>query len=149
MFRRLLILMGKTKISEALRLSIAQKFKSRCAYCQTQQQISGVRLTVDHIVPESLGGKTEDENLCLACWDCNLYKAARLAVFDDVSQKRVRLFHPQQQYWSDHFGWSLDGSLMIEKTSVGRVSISALRMNRAELVLSRKLWTKVGWHPPT
>jgi len=26
--------------------------------------------------------------------------------------------------------------------------ITALRMNRAELVIFRKLWTEVGWHPP-
>lgn len=140
--------MSKTKISEPLRLSIAQQFKSRCAYCQTQQQISGVRLTVDHIVPEALGGKTEKNNLCLACWDCNLYKATRIAAFDGVTQKSVRLFHPQKQSWREHFNWSPDGSLIVDKTSVGRISISALRMNRAELILSRKLWTVVGWHPP-
>lgn len=141
--------MSKTKIPETLRLLIAEQFKFRCAYCQTQQQISGVRLTVDHIVPESLGGKTEQANLCLACWDCNLYKAARIAVFDDVSQRAVRLFHPQKQPWVDHFAWSADGSWVIDETVVGRVSIAALRMNRTELIASRKLWTKVGWHPPS
>lgn len=140
--------MSKTKIPEPLRLSIVEQFQSRCAYCQTQQSISGVRLTVDHIVPESLGGKTEADNLCLACWDCNLYKAARIALFDDISQRAIRFFHPQKQCWVDHFSWSIDGSLVIEKTAIGRVTISALRMNRAELTVSRKLWTQVGWHPP-
>ena len=140
--------MSKTRIPETLRRLIVEQFQSRCAYCQTQQQISGVRLTVDHIIPEALGGKTVENNLCLACWDCNLYKAARIAVFNDVSQKAVRFFHPQNQCWSEHFGWSSDGSLVIDKTTVGRVAIVALRMNRAELTLSRKLWTEVGWHPP-
>ncbi|MGC1308059.1 MAG: HNH endonuclease [Phormidesmis sp.] len=140
--------MSKTRISDTLRRAIVEKFKSRCAYCQTQQQISGVRLTVDHIILEALGGKTEESNLCLACWDCNLYKAARIAVFDDVSQRAVRFFHPQKQLWDDHFDWSADGSLVIDKTTVGRVTTSALRMNRVELTLSRKLWTEVGWHPP-
>lgn len=95
--------MSKSKIPERLRLLVVEQFKSRCAYCQTQQQISGIRLTVDHIVPESLGGKTERANLCLACWDCNLYKAARIAAFDDVAQRTVRLFHPQKQAWGEHF----------------------------------------------
>ena len=140
--------MSKTKISETLRLSIAQQFRFRCAYCQTQQKISGVRLTVDHIVPEVLGGKTEKSNLCLACWDCNLYKATRIAAFDDVTQKAIRLFHPQKQSWCDHFNWSPDASLIVDKTSIGRISISTLRMNRTELILSRKLWAVVGWHPP-
>ena len=139
--------MSKTRIPASLRLSIFEQFESRCAYCQTQQQISGVRLTVDHIIPESLGGKTETDNLCLACWDCNLYKASRIAVFDDISQSVVRLFHPQQQSWAAHFSWNSDSSLVMDKTIVGRASISALRMNRIELTIARKLWT-AGWHPP-
>jgi hypothetical protein len=140
--------MSRSKIPDGLRTEIITQFGYRCAYCQTQQQISGVRLTVDHIVPESLGGTTEKRNLCLACWDCNLYKAARVSVFDNQSQQEVRLFHPQIQTWVDHFEWSPDGSLVLSKTTVGRVSITALRMNRAELVISRKLWAEVGWHPP-
>lgn len=140
--------MSKTRISEPLRTLITEEFQSRCAYCQTQEKISGVRLTVDHIIPESLGGKSEAENLCLACWDCNLYKAARVAVFDEVTQRAVRLFHPQKQPWVEHFGWSSDGTLMVDKTEIGRVSIATLRMNRVALTISRKLWTEVGWHPP-
>ncbi|MGJ3247547.1 MAG: HNH endonuclease [Elainellaceae cyanobacterium] len=140
--------MSKSRIPDGVRAEVVAQFRSRCAYCQTQQHISGIRLTVDHIVPELLGGTTEKRNLCLACWDCNLYKAARISVFDDQSQQDVRLFHPQMQAWVDHFEWSTDGSLMLGKTTVGRVSIITLRMNRAELVISRKLWTEVGWHPP-
>lgn len=140
--------MSKTRIPESLRLSIVDQFESRCAYCQTQQKISGVRLTVDHIIPESLGGVTEQTNLCLACWDCNLHKAARIAVYDGISRRAIRLFHPQQQSWLDHFEWNTDSSLVTGKTATGRVSISALRMNRVELTISRKLWVKVGWHPP-
>ena len=141
--------MSTTRISESLRLLIVSQFESRCAYCQTQQEISGVRLTVDHIIPESLGGSTEAPNLCLACWDCNLYKAARISVYDNASQRTIRLFHPRNQSWFDHFEWSSDGSLMIDKTTTGRVSISSLRLNRVALTVARKLWADVGWHPPS
>ena len=55
--------MSKTRIPETLRRLIVEQFQSRCAYCQTQQQISGVRLTVDHIIPEAFGGKTAENNL--------------------------------------------------------------------------------------
>jgi hypothetical protein len=140
--------MSQSKIPDSLRLLIVDQFKFCCAYCQTQQHISGVRLTVDHIIPESLGGDNEAQNLCLACWDCNLYKAARIAIYDDASQRAVRLFHPQKQSWQDHFEWSADGSMIVDKTITGRVSIFALRMNRIELRISRKLWVEVGWHPP-
>lgn len=39
----------------------------RCAYCQ--QHCS--RLTVDHIVPKSKGGRTDFDNCVAACKDCN------------------------------------------------------------------------------
>jgi hypothetical protein len=46
-----------------------------CQYC-------GVRpgtpeLTIDHVVPRSQGGQTTWENCCLACVECNSYKADR------------------------------------------------------------------------
>lgn len=140
--------MSRSRIPKNLRLEIETQFKSRCAYCQTQQDISGVRLTVDHIVPESLGGATQLKNLCLACWGCNLYKAAQIAIFDEPTKQQIRLFHPQQQSWFDHFAWSADSSLIVGNTATGRVTITALKMNRVELVIARQLWTRVGWHPP-
>jgi 5-methylcytosine-specific restriction endonuclease McrA len=45
----------------------------KCAYCQTG---SG-RLTIDHIVPKSRGGKTEFENCVAACKPCNHKKGNR------------------------------------------------------------------------
>lgn len=35
--------MSKSRIPDELRAEIVAQFSSRCAYCQTQQQISGVR----------------------------------------------------------------------------------------------------------
>lgn len=140
--------MSKTRIPENLRLAIMSQFGHRCAYCQSQQRISGVRLTVAHIIPESLGGLTEQSNLCLACWDCNLNKAAKIAVYDPLSQEQIRLFHPQQQIWSAHFLWSKSGVSIMAQSAIGRVTIEAIRLNRPQLVLARELWVSVGWHPP-
>ena len=141
--------MSRSRIPKHLRDGITTQFKSRCAYCQTQQKISGISLTVDHIVPESLGGVTTLQNLCLACWDCNLAKGNRIALFDDTTKEQVRLFHPQRQSWSEHFTWSTDASLILGKTATGRVTVIALQMNRVSLVISRRLWQQVGWHPPS
>jgi hypothetical protein len=54
--------MSQSKIPDSLRLLIVDQFKFCCAYCQTQQHISGVRLAVDYIIPESLGG---DKWVCI------------------------------------------------------------------------------------
>lgn len=140
--------MSKSRIPEKLRLEILEQFHYRCAYCQSQQRISGVRLTVDHIVPETLGGATETNNLCAACWDCNLYKAARIAIFDAHSQRPVRLFHAQQQIWAEHFAWRNSGKRIVGQTLTGSVTVEALRLNRIQLVTAREFWVAAGWHPP-
>ena len=36
--------------------------------------------------------KQRNLTCAIACWDCNLYKAARIATFDDVTQRADRLF---------------------------------------------------------
>ena len=107
-----------------------------------------MRLTVDHIIPESLGGMTVLNNLCLACWDCNLIKGRRISAMSPLSQEEVALFHPLTQVWEDHFRWSEDASLIVGLTPVGEATIHALKLNRLHLVEARRRWTMVGWHPP-
>ena len=55
--------------------------------------------TVDHIVPESLGGRTMLDNLCLACWSCNLIKQDRIVAADPETGATVRIFNPNTQEW--------------------------------------------------
>ncbi|MFH1636629.1 MAG: HNH endonuclease signature motif containing protein [Chloroflexota bacterium] len=114
----------------------------------TQQKNSGVRLTVDHIIPESLGGATAQENLCLACWDCNLIKGRRISAIDPITQEEVALFNPLTQAWGDHFQWSEDANRIMGLTPVGRATVRALKLNRPFLVEVRRRWAIVGWHPP-
>ena len=49
-----------------------------CAYCQTAESLTVVTFEVEHILPRSLGGLTECDNLCLACPSCNRHKSNRL-----------------------------------------------------------------------
>jgi 5-methylcytosine-specific restriction endonuclease McrA len=95
--------MSKSRISAKLHEQVAEQSRYRCCYCQSQQRIIGILLTVDHIIPESLGGTTALDNLCLACWDCNLIKATRITAIDPQTGITVRLFHPNQQKWANHF----------------------------------------------
>jgi hypothetical protein len=108
-----------------------------------------MQFTIDHIIPESLGGTHELDNLCLACWDCNLIKQSRIAAMDSESGETVPLFHPIQQEWREHFRWIDSGKHIEGQTAIGRATVNLLRLNRPLLVRSRERWIKAGWHPPT
>ena len=45
----------------------------KCAYCGTEKE----KLTIDHIVPKSRGGKTTFENCVSSCKQCNNKKGGR------------------------------------------------------------------------
>ncbi len=68
-----------------------------CLLPHYDRAITGARLVIDHIIPESAGGETVWENLCLACYACNEFKGAKIEVEDPVTGESVRLFHPHQQ----------------------------------------------------
>lgn len=141
--------MNQPGVSRALRAAVAEHFQHRCCYCMTSERVSGAELTIDHIVPQALGGISAEENLCLACWRCNLLKRDRIAAIDPDTGVAVRLFNPRTQNWLDHFTWEDGGLAIAGLTPVGRATVGALRLNRVALVNARRLWTEAGWHPPT
>jgi len=63
-------------------------------------------MKIDHLIPEALGGLTEEANLWLACSLCNDHKGDRIAAQDSESGELVRLYNPRQQQWSEHFAWT-------------------------------------------
>lgn len=65
---------AKQRIGAALRTRVFERDRYRCVTCATH-----LDLTADHIVPESLGGPTEFENLQTLCRSCNARKGARVA----------------------------------------------------------------------
>jgi hypothetical protein len=130
----------------ALRREIREHFLQCCAYCQSSEALTVVTFEVEHIVPRSLGGKTEFNNLCLACPSCNRHKSNRLTgiIYGDIA---APLFHPQQQKWLDHFDWSINATVIVGLTEVGIATINQLHMNRQQLVEVRALWVTLGKHP--
>ena len=140
--------MSNTYIPRALRRSVAERCGYRCSYCQTAQQVTGAEFTIDHIIPESLGGRTTENNLCLACWYCNVTKNDRIASIDLESGLMVHLYNPYTQKWTEHFRWVEDGLVIVGLTPIGRTTVNAVKLNRPSLVISRRLWVAAGWHPP-
>lgn len=129
--------MSQSYIPVELREEILATSPAWCGYCLTQPEVAGVLLTIDHIVPEVLGGATIRANLCLACWECNLFKGQQTAALDPVTAHLFPLFNPHIQIWSEHFMWDETATLIVGKTPIGRTTIDALRLNRDHLVSAR------------
>lgn len=47
-----------------------------CVYCATKYE-NHVELTLDHVIPKTLGGSNEIFNLVLACTNCNRNKGGK------------------------------------------------------------------------
>lgn len=123
-------------------------FSDCCAYCRTAERLTVAVFEFEHIIPRSAGGATAFENICLACPTCNRFKASRTVARDPSTQESVPLFHPQRERWLDHFTWNEDATTIVGLTPTGRATISALRMNRPQLVRMRRMWVAMGEHPP-
>lgn len=120
-----------------------------CEYCRSQARFSPQPFSVEHIVARALGGQTEAENLALSCQGCNGHKYTKWQATDPLTGVTVALFHPRQQRWRDHFAWNEDATLIIGLTPIGRATIDALKLNRAELVNLREVLYAAQKHPPT
>jgi hypothetical protein len=85
-------------ISKALRQQVTERAKGCCEYCQTAQAIV-IEMVIDHVVPESAEGKTQLDNLCLACISCNTFKHDFQTEIDPITNEQVSLFNPRIQKW--------------------------------------------------
>jgi hypothetical protein len=79
---------------------------------------------------------------------CNSFKGAQTHARDPVSGRRVRLFNPRRQRWSRHFAWSDVGEQIVGRTTCGRATVIALRLNNEIAMQVRRHWMTAGWHPP-
>ncbi|MCC6629966.1 MAG: HNH endonuclease [Chloroflexi bacterium] len=120
----------------------------RCGYCRSSEQVTGNPLVLDHLQPRARGGTDVEANLWPACSQCNSFKQARVRARDPESGAVVPLFDPRRQRWEDHFAWTEGGRLIVGRTSTGRATVTALRLNRPLLVAARGLWIDAGLHPP-
>ncbi len=78
-------------VSKRLRFEILRRDNHTCRYCG--QSAPEVKLTVDHVVPEALGGSDEPSNLVAACADCNNGKSSvqpDAVVVEDVKADAIR-----------------------------------------------------------
>jgi hypothetical protein len=127
-----------------LRQQVNQDAGHRCGYCRSDELLTGIPLSIEHILPVVLGGTTTRENLWLSCRPCNELKGAQAAASDPETGEIVTLFHPRVHSWTEHFAWSEDGTQVLGLSAVGRATIVALQLNRPMLVSARRRWVLVG-----
>lgn len=157
-------------IPAQLRRLVLVRAANICEYCRAQAMYSSDPITVDHIIAQSLGGITTENNLACSCFgcnqhkairvireasgieddetNCNQHKAIRVMALDPTTGLRVPLFHPRQQRWEEHFAWNEDFTQMLGITPTGRATIEALQLNRFGLVNLRRALHAIGEHPP-
>jgi HNH endonuclease len=128
-----------------LRELVRRRAGHRCEYCRLRENDVRLAHEVDHIVASKHRGKTQDDNLALACFVCNRYKGSDIASIDIETGQVVRLFNPRTDSWSDHFEY--DGARIVPLTSVGRVTEHLLQLNRRERLRVREILILGGRYP--
>ena len=79
--------MPEKHITSQQKYDVVERAKGCCEYCRSQVRFAMQSFSVEHIVPRSRGGKTEFENLALACQGCNNHKYTKTKGRDPVSRK--------------------------------------------------------------
>lgn len=110
------------------------------------QSLQGATFHIEHVVPRSAGGTSNSSNLVLACPSCNLHKANRVDVVDPESGASVRLFHPLDDIWEDHFEWQ--GLSVVGRTALGRAAVDGLRLNGSRRIKVRQAEALFDLFPP-
>ena len=67
----------RNKMTPGLRYKIMKRDGFRCVLCGRSAN-DGIKLHVDHVIPVSRGGKTEESNLRTLCEECNMGKGDKV-----------------------------------------------------------------------
>jgi 5-methylcytosine-specific restriction endonuclease McrA len=126
---------------------VALRAGHQCEYCHAPEAVFNLPLEVEHIVPVARGGEDITANWALACRACNLYKSAHLSGSDPVSDTVVRLFHPREDQWEDHFQVAPKSGEIVGRTPIGRATVARLGINSAAQVAARQQWMRLGLFP--
>lgn len=141
--------MSESRITAQMKKLVSERAQGCCEYCRSQVRFAMQPFSAEHITPKSQGGETILENLALACQGCNNHKYNKTQGFDSINGELTPFYNPRKHQWTDHFAWNNDFTLIIGLTSIGRVTVEELRLNREGVVNLRQVLYATGEHPPT
>lgn len=84
-------------VSPTLRRRIAEQAGFQCGYCRTQERVSGIPLTLEHLIPKAKGGHDDEKNLWLSCRLCNEAKGVANTAPNPENGEITALFNPREQ----------------------------------------------------
>ncbi len=140
--------MPESRLTQQQRQLIKQRANGCCEYCLSQVKFSPDPFSIEHIIPRSKGGTSDLGNLAVACQGCNNFKYSHIEAIDPITGEPVRLYHPRQHNWRDHFTWTNDSTQMLGLTPTGRATIDRLQLNREGVVNLRRVLHSIHQHPP-
>jgi hypothetical protein len=115
-------------MNETARQVLRRQAGFRCEYCRIHERhLPFSAFHLDHIVARQHGGTEVVENLAWSCQECNLLKGTNLSGIDPDTGLVVRLFHPREDRWEEHFCFL--GDRVEGLTATGRATVSLLQMN--------------------
>lgn len=126
---------------------VALQAGHRCEYCRAPEVVFNFPFEVEHIIPVSRGGLDTEFNWALACRSCNLRKATHLSGIDPENQAIVRLFHPREDRWEEHFQLDSESGRIEGLTLTGRATVIRLEMNSQSQLAARRQWLRLGLFP--
>lgn len=142
-------------VSNSVKQAVRKRAEYICEYCHSPERLSANRFTFDHVLPKSLGGSDEMENLSLACRRCNERRYNFVAGIDPETETVISIFNPRLQAWAEHFIWLEKGVFIQGTTPVGRATCVRLDLNdlryseNDSIRETRRFWIKTGIHPPS
>ena len=136
--------MSKTYISVSLRRIVFDRAARACEYCLIPEAFALSSHQVDHVIAEKHGGETIAENLALSCALCNQSKGSDISSIDPDTGEIEKLYNPRREQWAEHFQMAAENGLIYPITSIGRVTVRLLQMNRVENLLGRQLLLQLG-----
>jgi hypothetical protein len=135
--------------NQKIRLFVTTRAFGCCEYCMSQEKYASQSFSIEHIIPQILGGTSDFENLALACQGCNNFKYTKLTALDNETSNVVTLFNPRQHKWTEHLQWNNHFTVVIGITPIGRATVKALQLNRDNLINQRIVYRAYGVHPPS
>jgi HNH endonuclease len=123
-------------ISEYLRQFVHERANFRCEYCRISVVNSFYAFHIEHIISLKHGGKTEAENLALACQICNWNKGSDLGTYLDDPSVLIRFFNPRIDNWLQHFEVESSG-LIVPKTHIAQATVKIFDLNHVESIIER------------
>ena len=128
-----------------MRRLVIQRANGVCEYCLIHQEDAHFSFHVDHIISRKQLGPTTSGNLALACLRCNVAKGTDPGAFIGRPRRLVRLFHPRQDRWEEHFRFA--AARIVPLTEVAEATVQLLHLNAGDRVLLRRTLIKSGRYP--